>query len=315
MMKAFPMIQNRDLMAYIADNSAAGIHKGGYNGVASIIPKALGNNLFVPRYCGLNYEMISLKGLPDYPHAKAPFEPRFEPMHIEFANDNSVVLVQPETRYAHVSARITFAVSEPHYLHQKIELTFHKRFCGEDEKNEFRSLFASYMHAPDNLHVYLKTDLNSEPLADWIGITKRGHAGDTLVHHLPSGRELTSEELAEFSQSAQTESYADVARLTAMATPVSVYPKCLIDPLRFYFGICPGNLVFIMMFKEPERFRFIYSPCGGGKQPQWNPAWDYLLFLEDSEIGVPYEWNLCVAVTPFKGRKAILEEITKYQIP
>ena len=62
-----PSISNQTFAAYIADNQQYGIHRKGYNGVASLIPHDYGNNIFVPRYAGLNYETISLAGLPPYP--------------------------------------------------------------------------------------------------------------------------------------------------------------------------------------------------------------------------------------------------------
>ena len=65
-MKRFPCLETETFAAYIADNSQLGIHRPGYNGVASLIPKHSGNNLFVPRYAGLNYEIISLAGAPPY---------------------------------------------------------------------------------------------------------------------------------------------------------------------------------------------------------------------------------------------------------
>lgn len=157
----FPSLKTSSFTAYIADNTSLGIHRWGYNGLAAIIPNHSGNNLFVPTYSGLNYETISLKGMPDYRYEprkeehQSIFEPRCEPMHIEAADSEKVVLVQPETSHAHVSAKITFRVEEPHYLHQRIELTFHRRFCAEDEKNAFSSLWASYMHTPPDRHIYL----------------------------------------------------------------------------------------------------------------------------------------------------------------
>ena len=149
-----PKIANSAFTAYIADNHATGIHRKGYNGVASLIPHGYGNNIFVPSYAGLNYETIGLAGLPPYFDIhKMKFEPRSEPMSIVEMDEDRVVLEQPETSHSHVSARITFRVAEPHYLHQKIKLTFHQRFCEESEPNLFTSLWASYINQPADRHV------------------------------------------------------------------------------------------------------------------------------------------------------------------
>ena len=118
-MESFACLQTQEFMAFIADNSALGIHRAGYNGLASLIPRRTGNNLFVPSHAGLNYEHIFVAGLPPYGEShQSSFEPRAEPMHVEGADEEHVTLIQPETSYAHISARITFRVEEPCYLHQ-----------------------------------------------------------------------------------------------------------------------------------------------------------------------------------------------------
>ena len=71
-------------------------------------------------------------------------------------------------------------------------------------------------------------------------------------------------------------------------------------------------LLFLMMFKQPERVRLAYSPCGGGTQPAWNPACDYVLQLDDATPGTTYAWDLCLVVKPFQGRGDILTEVRKY---
>ncbi len=296
-----PCLETREFTAYIADNSAFGIHRAGYNGIASLIPKDTGNNLFVPSFSGLNYETIGLRGLGSYMKKTGfLFEPRSEPMHIEESGEKHVVLVQPETSHAHVDARITFTVEEPYYLHQRIELTFHRRFCRADEKNEFRSLWASYIHMPPDRHIYVKTDPDGSPLANWVGITKKHHRSDDMyARPLPDNRELTPE--------------AHLAAMTAAETPTtegwSLYDR---ESLHAYYGFCHDDRLLIMMFKQPEMFRLAYSPCGAGKQPAWNPAWDYVLYLPDAELNRTYCWELCLALKRYRGRDDILDEWRQY---
>ncbi|MBI2193427.1 MAG: hypothetical protein HYU36_15740 [Planctomycetes bacterium] len=61
-MRVFPCLKNSSFLAFIADNEPPGIHRAGYNGVASMIPMSSDNNLFVPLFAGLDYETISLSG-------------------------------------------------------------------------------------------------------------------------------------------------------------------------------------------------------------------------------------------------------------
>jgi len=89
-------------------------------------------------------------------------------------------------------------------------------------------------------------------------------------------------------------------------------PDLVGGPLAFYYGFVPGDLVFLMMFKRPEDFRLAYSPCGGGTQPAWNPAWDYVLHLDDARPGTSHVWELCLAIKRYEGRADVLREVREY---
>lgn len=310
-MTAFPALQNASFTAHISNNESLGIHRPGYNGVASLIPRHSGNNLFVPTYAGLNYETISLTGMPTYrapgrEDHQAKFEPRCEAMHIEPADAERVVLVQPETSNAGVSACITFSVAEPHYLHQRIELTFHQRFCPEDQASVFSSLWASYMHMPPDGHLYLKPGWRSGPERDgWIGLTKAGHGAEGYeLRPLPSDCRLGAADHLEAMESQEPLGGQQVAELPA--SPLAG------GPLDFYYGLCDDQ-VFLMMFRQPEQVSLAYSPNGGGTEPAWCPAWDYVLHLDDAPVGSTYTWEVCVVVKPFAGRADVLEEVSRYQ--
>lgn len=311
-MKSFPTLATSEFVAYLADNSSLGIHRAGYNGVASLIPRKTGNNIFVPTYAGLNYETIWLAGLARYRHQNgSTCEPRSEPLRIEAADERQVVLVQPETSHAHVSARITFSAEEPHYLHQRIELTFHRRFCAAGAKNTFGSLWASYIHMPLDRHNYLRLEESASDLEGWVGVTKEEHAAQKfLIRPLPDNRELQAAEHLALM--------AEQQPLPAQAMPPGGGPTGTRlehgeSPLSFYYGFCHDELLFLMIFKQPEQFRFVYSPCGGGKEPAWNPAWDYFLCLDDAELERTYCWDLCLVVKEYQSRADILNEVRRYQ--
>ncbi|HEV3443949.1 MAG TPA: hypothetical protein VG099_04855 [Gemmataceae bacterium] len=50
--------QAGDLTAVIGDNSAAGMHRAGYNGLWSLTHRSEPINLFVPSVAGMNLEHI-----------------------------------------------------------------------------------------------------------------------------------------------------------------------------------------------------------------------------------------------------------------
>lgn len=308
----FPTLETEYFIAYVADNTSLGIHRQGYNGIASLIPRRTGNNLFVPTFAGLNYETISLAGLAPYRHSSgSKFEPRCDPMHLEHADGNQVTLIQPETSHAHVSARITFSVEEPHYLHQQIELISHRRFCAKTQKNTLRSLWASYIHMPADRHVYMKLDETTPDTEDWVGVTKENHnVRELLIRPLPNDQELSAEQhLAAMKSQAHLPTGQVSPQTWSSTAPSSISG----GPLHFYYGICHNNILFLMMFKQPERFRFAYSPCGGGEQPAWSPAWDYVLHLDDVEIEKRYRWDICLVVKEYSGRSDIWQEVQRYR--
>jgi hypothetical protein len=307
---AFPVLKTSAFTAAIADNSAQGDHLEGMNGAATLAPTETGANIFTPGKCGLNYELFELAGLPFFePPRDSLFEPRLAPLHYDRADGGAVILSHPETAYARVSGRITFRVEEPYYLHQRVELTLHRRFCPPEVKNIFYCLFASYMFHPRNPHLYLKAGRSAPDLSGWVGMTKPFHRAPNLVlHDLPGGRELSAEEHLSLAKSQPKRESPDAF----IEKQAPFFPGPWLD---FYYGLLDGGQAFIMMFKQPEMVRLGYSPNSGNPQaPLWNPAWDYVLYLEDARIDTLYSWDLCLAVKPYQGRRDVVREYERYLI-
>ncbi|MHC4712201.1 MAG: hypothetical protein ACYTAN_02880 [Planctomycetota bacterium] len=272
----------------VADNEAAGVHLAGYNGAASLVPKATGDNIFVPTYGGLNYECTWIDGVKQTD--EQTFEPRRAPMNIVEGDRNSVVLHQPPTPFKGIETFVTFRAEEPCYLHQHVKMVFHKELA---EGRSFTSLWASYLHAPPDRHVYMKR--GGGELDGWVGITKERHrAPHYIVHDLPA-RELSPAE-----HIALAEDPPSAPRLESID-----------GPLDFYYGLYFEH-AFIMMFRQGQDVRLAYSPNGGDETPVWSPAWDYVLTIDGVHIGEPYEWDLCLAYKPFEGRRDVLKEVERY---
>ena len=287
--KLYPL-ETSQFIAYVCDNSAVGIHHAGYNGLASLIPKPTGNNIFVPTYCGLNYETTSISNLKQERDQR--FEPRRTSMKVVEANNSQVQLHQAPTDFKGIEAQITFQMEEPYYIHQRVRMTFQKRFS---LPMSFRSLWASYMHMPPDRHIYLQMDNSEGALEGWIGVTKEEHsAPEYIARPLPNQEISVAEHLKAMESGPILEKYRKMEK-----------------PLTFYYGLY-YNDAFIMMFKEPQWVQLAYSPCGGGKEPAWNPAWDYILHQDKVEVGKSYEWNLCLAYKPYLSRQDILEEVRRY---
>ncbi len=81
-------LRGGELTAIVGDNSAAGEHRAGYNGVWSLRHSSSTRNLFVPAVSGLNLEhIVTGEHLED---SKTFFEPRNAPMTLR-AIDGSAV--------------------------------------------------------------------------------------------------------------------------------------------------------------------------------------------------------------------------------
>ena len=151
---------------------------------------------------------------------------------------------------------------------------------------------------PPDRHIYFKPDWQSgHNLAGWLGVTKADHrATDLQVRRLPDTGEISAE-----------------AHLEAMNRQALLSrPELLDGPVPFYYGFCHGPQLLLKMFKQPERFKLAYSPCGGGTEPVWSPAWDYVLHLDDAEVGETYIWDLCMVVKEYRNRADILDEVRRY---
>ncbi len=308
--KRFPYLDTEWFRVFVSDNDGKGPHwANGYNGISALIPHHSGINIFNPYFAGLNYETIEINGV-----EQELFEPRRNPISIEEWTDKKVVLVQPETSTSHVSARITFRVEEPWYLHQTIELTFHQAIEDEAGNSKFSSLFASYIHLPEDNHLYLRKDESSENLLiGWIGVTRETHdfgRKEYIVKHLPGDKELKAADhlLLMRQYGINTEKSTESPQLEEIS-----------GPLPFYYGLLYDGLVFLQMFKQPDNVELAYSPTGGfygdrgdGGGVVWSPAWDYILHLDKVQVGVTYRWDVCVLVKPFNGREDILKEVDRY---
>src|SRR5262249_19403617 len=114
---AHATFQAGDLTAIIGDNTAAGDHRAGYNGVWGLTHRKESTNLFVPAYAGLNLEHIlhGDKNATDGSN-KIFFEPRHAPMTFRKVSDTEAELHQPETPAFHLESWTRFKLTPPHYL-------------------------------------------------------------------------------------------------------------------------------------------------------------------------------------------------------
>ena len=91
-----------DLTAIIGDNTAAGQHRAGYNGLWSLTHRNEATNLFVPTVAGLNLEHIFDGDKTDTDKSnRVFFEPRHAPMEFRKISATEAELHQPPTPTFH----------------------------------------------------------------------------------------------------------------------------------------------------------------------------------------------------------------------
>ena len=279
--------QAGDLTAVIGDNSAAGMHRAGYNGLWSLTHRTEPTNLFVPTVAGLNLEHIFDGDHRDRDGRQVVFfEPRNAPMTFRRLSKTEAELHQPPTPTFHLESWTRFALRAPHYvdMHFRFRPTQHLFTHG------YVGLFwASYINAPEDRSIYFRHG------GTWQQLCTQRHNDESTVRHRGDKLELR------FSDG---------------------YPDCLyrhLSPLRFdepfYYGLF-RNHVAILMFDRTEGVRFTHSPSGGGltKEMQTsNPAWDFQYLLPRYEVRREYEFRARLAYRPRCSRAEVTREYENWR--
>ena len=276
-----------DLTAIIGDNSTAGDHRAGYNGVWSLTHRTESANVFVPAVAGLNFEHIFDGDHTDRDNSRRIFfEPRFAPMTFRKISAVEAELHQPPTPTFHLESWTGFRLVPPHY----IDMTFRCRPTQHVFRNGYIGLFwASYINAPDDKSIYFRQ------AGAWQQLCAQQHNDESSVRHRNDKIEL---------------------RFSAN------YPNALyrhLSPLRFdeplYYGLFRQHS-YILMFDRTEGIRFTHSPSGGGlnrERQTTNPAWDFQYLLPRYEVKQEYSFRARLAYRPRCSRAEVMREYESWR--
>jgi len=276
-----------DLTAVIGDNSAAGDHKAGYNGVWSLQHRTEPTNLFVPSVAGLNLEHIFDGNQGDYDNSRRIFfEPRNSPMAFRKLSDSAAELHQAPTPTFHLESWTRFELTAPHY----IDMTF--RFVPTQHAFGYGYIglfWANYINAPLDKSIYFRQG------GYWQQLCSQRHNDESTVRHRDDRLEL------KFREGLGDALYRNLS------------------PLRFeepfYYGLF-RNHVFILMFGRTEGIRFTQSPSGGGVNKELqtsNPAWDFQYLLPQYEVKKEYQIRVRAAYRERCSRDQVLQEFQKWR--
>lgn len=276
-----------DLTAIIGDNSAAGDHRAGYNGLWSLTHRSESANLFVPAVAGLNFEHIFDGDKRDTDSSrKIFFEPRHAPMTFERIAENEAELHQPPTPTFHLESWTRFTLKAPHY----VDMAFRCRPTQHVFAHGYIGLFwASYINAPEDKSIYFRGS------GLWQQLCTQRHNDESTVRHRDDKVEL------KFSPDLGDTLFRNFS------------------PLRydepFYYGFFRGQIV-ILMFDRSDGIRLTHSPSGGGihKDLQTtNPAWDFQFIIPRYEVKKEYGFRARLVYRERCDRAAVLREYESWK--
>lgn len=278
-----------DLTAVIGDNSAAGEHRAGYNGVWSLTHAAGSRSLFVPSIAGLNLEhIVTGEHLED---AKTFFEPRHAPMTLATLSETEAELHQPPTPTFQVESWTRFQLQAPHYLDMSFRCQPHQALFPRG----YLSLFwASYMNAPLDKSMYFLGGLDGQKEM-WTQLCTAWHNDQSTVRHRADDYEMT------FPEGGRPTLFKSIS-------------KFRFDQPFFYGNV--DGLTWILMFDRAEGIRFTHSPSGGGANAEdrtTNPAWDFQFLIQDAQPGKEYGFKVRTVLRPACSRAEILAEFQTWR--
>jgi hypothetical protein len=276
-----------DITAVIGDNSAAGAHRAGYNGVWKLTHKTEPANLFVPAVAGLNFEHIFDGDKRDSDGTrKVFFEPRHAPMTFKKLSAVEAELHQPPTPTFHLESRTRFKLSAPHY----IDMTFRCTPTQHVFAHGYIGLFwASYINAPDDRSIYFKSG------GLWQQLCSQRHNDESTVRHKDDNIDL------KFSKGLGDALYKNLSPLRFEAP--------------FYYGHFGKHLA-VLMFDRTAGIRFTHSPSGGGVnqgQATTNPAWDFQYLVPRYEVNKEYSFRVRLVYRERCTRAEVISEYEKWR--
>ena len=285
-MPHFHRLQSPELSAVVGDNTAHSGHQAGYNGIWHLTSVHDDRPLYLPQYCGMNFEFIAPKAAAD------PTEPKDHPTTLLVQEEGRrVTLHQSPTPTHGVESWMTYQVAGPHHLDFTFGYRLHDLAAFPTGVAGF--FFASYIDQPENKALYLLSRDVYDTLM-WIQFCTTFQGRHSAV---------TWEE--------------DPYELQFGAHEHGLYTSRA--PIRYAVPLLLGrqrDMALVVMFARPQGVVISHGMGGGGFVPDQsdrNPAWDFFLYT-----GNPHEepeglWQGRLLYKKFAGRPDILHEYRAFQ--
>ena len=282
----FHHLQTEELSLVIGDNSASQGHKAGYNGIWQLTSRHDCRPLFLPGFCGMNFETIAPRP------AINVTEPRDHPMELLIDDRlRQVTLHQSPTPAHHVESWMTFRTAGPSHVDWTFRYRLHDSSVFPTGFAGF--FFANYIHRPENKAIYLLSRDVYDALM-WIQFCTTFQGRDSAVTWKddPYDLHFSSHDHGLYSSRA----------------PVR-YTVPLILGRR-------GEMAFVLMFESPSGVVISHGMGGGGfveDRSDRNPAWDFFLYVRNPSERPEGQWNGRLLYKKFLDRDDILREYQDFQ--
>lgn len=285
-MKHFHELRTDELSVVIGDNCSSGEHEAGYNGIWRITSVHDGSPLFVPPYCGMNFEFVAPMSADD------PLEPKNHPMELVVENgDRQLTLHQTPTPTHHVESWMTYRTSGPAHLDWTFKYRLHDASAFPTGLAGF--FFASYIHQPENKAIYLLSrDVYDSLMWDQFCTTFQGRECAVIWEDNPYDVCFGPHDHGLYTSRAPIR----------YAVPMFLGRR--------------GDMAFVLMFEEPHGVVICHGMGGGGfveDRSDRHPAWDFFLYTNDAATRSQGHWNGRLVYKKFAGRDDVLKEYQAFQ--
>jgi hypothetical protein len=272
----YHVLKRGDVTAVIVDNgevddSTLKGHRAGYSGVASLTHKNRADNLFVPRYAGLNFEHIHDGTTQE---RDVLFEPRRAPMELRVLGPNTVELYQAPTPTWKLESVLRYEMLDD----STIEMTLECIPRAKTFRNGYVGMFwASYIHQPESLDIHFRGSNSRDGKPEWIRGVTPSHG--VLSTHLAQNDKRNIKHDDDFP----------------LTLAFNRSKHFFTEP--WYYAVS-HDMAFVQMFRPRDEIRLTQSPSGGG---EGNSAWDFQWFIPDYEVGKLYRMVMRAQYVPFES--------------
>jgi hypothetical protein len=275
-----------ELSVVVGDNSAHEQHLAGYNGIWHLSSVHDDRPLFLPPYCGMNFEYISPITAGNYT------EPKDFPVALLVDEPGVAVTLHQQPTPSHkVESWMSYRVAGPCHLDWTFRYKLHDP--GLFATGHAGFFFASYIDKPENKSLYVLSRDVYDTLM-WVQFCTLYHGRNSAVcwESDPYDLQFNDQDHGLYASPA---------------------------PIRYHVPLMlgrRGDMALAVMFEQPQGVALCHGMGGGGffdDRSDRHPAWDFFLYARDPHKNLTGEWRGRLVYKKFVDRQDILDEYGQYQ--